>query len=150
MMRDIFGRGTKFCAHTVMVLLLAGALMAQTASVVPDGDMVRLTWDRNSEPDVAYYEVSTADGVVFQTADTVCVVILHAAAHEGAALPDSIGVNVRAVDWSGNKSDMTYRVGFWPQLRVDFAPDNLNRIDGEDLRRFLILWREQFGKVVQR
>ena len=110
-----------------------------------------LTWDKNDETDLAGFIVAwgTISGNYSQsytTEDTTIQIFI-----PDSLKTDSLFFIVSAFDESGNLSESSRELAVIPEvLKMNMVDDENKRIDVEDLRKYLELYRKHFGKTIWR
>lgn len=120
-------------------------------SVSPRQDGIIVTWNSNIEPDLSSYTVcvTSIKGIMYDFCnikDTIIQIFI-----PDSIAGDSVFINIYAVDTASNVSGPSRTIGLIPDvLYLNYHHDNNNRIDVEDLRGFLRLYRRYFGKTIWR
>lgn len=105
-----------------------------------------VSWERNTEPDLAGYRLRIfgVPGIdtTYTVQDTCCRFLLHRDFQN-----DTLLANVVAIDNAGNESEPSETAWFIPRiLAVDMQMDDKRRIDIDDLREYIKQYDMFFGK----
>ena len=108
---------------------------------------VEMSWNKNPEHNIDHYKLIVYydnDSVIYLCKDTVVNVFIPKSNRD-----DSVSCVVYAVNDKGLISGPSIKIGFIPAvLEMDYVDDSNHRIDIEDLREFLRLYRRYYAKTI--